>query len=54
MKSAVTGHITFELNCGYHPQTSYKEDVDLQSQLKSTDKLATKLRELITICKKNF
>ena len=27
-KNASTGHTPFELNCGYHPQMSYKEEVD--------------------------
>ena len=27
-KNASTGHTPFELNCGYHPRMSYKEDVD--------------------------
>ncbi len=30
-KNASTGHIPFELNCNFHPQASYKEDVDLRS-----------------------
>ena len=27
-KNASTGHMPFELNCGYHPRISYKEEVD--------------------------
>ncbi len=34
-KNASTGHISFEFNCGFHPQASYKEDVNPQSQSKS-------------------
>ena len=30
-KNASTGHMFFELNCGYHPQMSYEEDVDPRS-----------------------
>ncbi len=53
-KNASTGHTPFELNCGYHPQASYKEDVDPRSQSKSADELATKLRELMAICRENL
>ena len=38
-KNASIGYTPFELNCGYHPQMSYKEDVDPRSQSKSVDKL---------------
>ena len=31
MKNVSTDHISFELNCGYHPPTSYKEDIDPRS-----------------------
>ena len=27
-KNASTGHMPLELNCGYHPRMSYKEDVN--------------------------
>ena len=30
-KNASTGHTPFELNYGYHPQMSYKEDIDPHS-----------------------
>ena len=53
-KNASTDHISFELNCGFHPRASYKEDVDPHSQSKSADKLATELRELMTICRENL
>ena len=53
-KNASTGHTSFELNCGYHLQMLYKNDVDLHSQSKSVDKLAAKLRELITVYYKNL
>ena len=32
-KNASTGHTPFELNCGYQPRMSYKEDVDPRSSL---------------------
>ena len=30
-RNANIGHTLFELNCGYHPQTSYEEEVDSRS-----------------------
>lgn len=53
-KNANTDHLFFELNCGYHPQTSYKEDIDPQSWSKWADELANKLMKLITACKTNL
>ncbi len=53
-KNASTGHTPFELNCGYHPWASYKEDVHSCSQSKSADKLATELKELMIVCRENF
>ena len=53
-KNASTGHTPFELNCGYHTRTSYKEKVDPYSQSKSVDELSEKLRELMIVCCKNL
>ena len=53
-KNASTGHTPFELNCGYHPWVSYKEDVDSRSQSKSADELSAELRELMIVCQENF
>ena len=49
-KNVSTGYTPFELNCGYHPQILYKEEVNLCSKFKLADKLLAKLRELIIIC----
>ena len=49
-KNASTSHTPFELNCGYHPQMSYEENVDSHSQSKSADKLSAELRELMIVC----
>ncbi len=54
MKNTSTGHMPFELNCGYHSQASYKEDVDPHFQSKSVDELATELKELIAVCRENL
>ena len=53
-KNANTGHTLFELNCGYDPWMSYKEEVDPRSQSKSASKLSDELRELIVVCCENL
>ena len=53
-KNASIGHTPFELNCGYHPQMSYEEDVNSRSQSKSADKLSVELRELMIVCRENL
>ena len=53
-KNASTGYTPFELNCGYHPRMSYKEDVDSRFQSKSADKLSAELRELMIVCQENL
>ena len=53
-KNASTGHIPFELNCGYYPRMSYKKDVKVRSQSKSADELSAELRELMIICRRNL
>ncbi len=54
VKNTSTSHTSFELNYGYHPRTSYKENVHTRTQSKSADELATNLREMIAIYIKNF
>ncbi len=53
-KNASTGHTPFELNCSFHSQASYEEEVDPRSKSKAADELATKLRELTTLCRENL
>ena len=53
-KNPSTGHMPFELNCGYHPQISHKEDVDPRSQSKAADELSAKLREIMIFCQENL
>ena len=51
-KNASTDHTPFELNSSYHPQISYKEEVDPRCQSKSADKLLEELKELMIVyCK---
>ena len=44
----------FNLNFGYNPWVSYKEDVDLCSQSKLAGELLAKPRELMIVCQKNL
>ncbi len=53
-KNASTGHTPFELNYGFHPQASYKKDIDPRSSSKSADELAIELRELMIVYRENF
>ena len=53
-KNASIDYTPFELNYGYHPWMSYKEDVNPHSQSKSADKLLAELRELMIVCWKNL
>ena len=53
-KNTSTDQTPFELNCGYHPRTSYKKNVNPCSQSKSADELATELKKLMTIYRKNL
>ena len=42
----------FELNCNYHPLISYEEDVDSCFKFLVTDKLSTKIKQLMIVCQK--
>ena len=53
-KNASTGFTPFELNCGYHPWVSYKEDLDPHSKSKTAEELSSKLQELMTVCQQNL
>ena len=53
-KNASTNHTPFELNCSYHPQISYEEEVDSYSKFKSADKLSAELKKLMIFCQENF
>ena len=53
-KNASTGFTLFELNCGYHPRVSYKEDLDPRSKLRTAEELFSDLRELMTIYQQNL
>ena len=53
-KNASTGFTPFELNCGYYPQVSYKENLDPRSQLKIAEELSSELRNLMAAYQQNL
>ncbi len=53
-KNASTGHTSFELNWGYHPRVSFKEDVGPRSRSRSANELVEELKELMEVCCQNF
>ena len=53
-KNASTGHIPFELNCGYYPWMLYEEKVYPRSKLKSADEQSAELRKLMIVCRENL
>ena len=53
-KNASTGHTPFKLNCGFNPQTSFKDDVDPCSRSCFANKLVKKLRELMDLYQQNL
>ena len=53
-KNASTGFTLFELNCGYHPRISYKENLDPRSKSRTAEELSSKLQELMIVCQQNL
>ncbi len=53
-KNAITGHTSFQLNCGYHPRVFFKENVDPCSRSRSTNERVKELRELMKVCCQNL
>ena len=53
-KNASTGYILFGLNCKYYPWVSYKKDLNLCSQSKTTVELFSKLWSLMADYQPNF
>ena len=53
-KNTSTKYTSFELNCGYHPQVFFENNVNLYSRSCSTNKLAKELKELIDIYQQNL
>ena len=53
-KNTSTDHTLFKLNYGYHPCVSYKEDLDPHSKSKTTEKLSSKLQNLMAVYQQNL
>ena len=53
-KNASTGHISFELNCGYHLCVSYKKDLDPRSKSKTAEELSFELQNFMAVCQQNL
>ena len=53
-KNTSTGHMPFELICGYYYCVSFEKDTNLHCQSKTADKLSIELQKLMTICRENF
>lgn len=53
-KNASTKYISFKLNYSYYLYTPNKKNVNFCFLLKLAEKLANKLRNLMTIYRKNF
>ena len=53
-KNTSTGYIPFELNCGFHPRVSYKEDVNPHFKSKTAEQFATELLTLMSVCRENL
>ncbi len=53
-KNTSTNHSLFELDCGFYPGASYKEDVNPRSQSKLANELTNKFRELMTVYRENL
>ena len=53
-KNASTGFTLFELNCGYHPRVSYKENLDPRLKSRTAEELFSELRELMTVYQQNL
>ena len=53
-KNASTGHISFELNCGYHFCVSFKDECDIRSRSSFAKRQVMELGELMDICCQNL
>ncbi len=54
IKNVNTGYTPFELNCGFYPRVSFKNNVDPFFKSRLANKLADELRELMEICCQNL
>ena len=54
IKNASTGHMSFELNCGFHPQVFFEDNINSCSRSCSANKLAKELKKLMDICQQKL
>lgn len=54
IKNVSTSYTLFQLKSNFHPKVSYKEDIHLYPKSNTADKLADKLRDLMSICMDDF
>ena len=53
-KNARTGHILFELNCGYHPCIFFEDEYNARFRSSSAKELTMELKELINVYCQNL
>ena len=53
-KNASISHMPFKLNCCYHPQVFFEDNIYPCSRSCSANKLVKKLKELMNICQQNL
>ena len=53
-KHTSMGYRFFKLNCGYHSQVSYKQNIDLRSRSKAADELTKELGNLMAACREKL
>lgn len=54
IKNRNISYINFELKYGYHFQVLFKKNINSCFQSKTAKNLASKLKDLIKICRKNL
>ena len=53
-KNTNIGQTPFKLNCGFHPQVFFEDNINFRSRSRSANKLIKKLRELMDIYQQNL
>ena len=53
-KISITGHTSFELNCGYYSYVFFQKHTNPPFLSKSANKLSAELQDLMTVCWKNL
>lgn len=53
-KNINTDHISFNLNCSYHPYISFKDTIYFYLNFYLANKLAKELRDIMSACQPNL